>query len=631
MARCEVMAPNERKWTTMPTTTLPSSQDENYDLSILENRAPSLGHLFRDRVAESGPEIAFWYPQGDDYAKVTWDQCKETVYGVAAGLIELGVQPEDRVALASGTRYEWVVADLATMCAGAATVTIYPSTIADDVAYIAHDSNTVVIVAEDAEQVEKLKGIRELLPEVRKVVVLEGEGDGDWVLSRAELQELGRKRLEAEPGCVDERIDALTQDRLATIIYTSGTTGRPKGVRLLHRSWTYQGAAVQSAGLLSKDDLQYLWLPLAHVFGKQLLTLPLQVGFPTVVDGRIDMLIDNLPKVRPTIMAAVPRIFEKVHGRIVLMMAQDGGAKEKLFHWANAVGGKVVDLRQQGKQPSRLLQAQHRLADKLVLGKVRDRFGGRVRFFISGSAGLDPEVNRWFNGNGLLILEGYGLTESSSAALVNRPHAHLIGSVGWPLPGLEVKVADDGEVLLRGDGIMDGYHNNPQATAEVLDADGWFHTGDIGELDERGFLAITDRKKDLFKTSTGKYVAPSQVEARFKGLCPYVGQFVVQGADRKFVSALVTLDPEAITDWAKQNDLGDKSYAGIVSSDAAREMVQGYIDQLNSGLNKWEQVKRFEILDNDLSVDRGELTPSLKVRRKVVSEQYKKEIDALYA
>ncbi|KRE41854.1 AMP-dependent synthetase/ligase [Knoellia sp. Soil729] len=615
-----------------------SPADESVDHSLIEERAASVGHLFRDRVTATPNTDAFMYARvtsaGDEWQTVTWAEVKKTVYAIGAGLVALGVGPEDRVAVASSTRYEWALADLAVMVAGGVTTTIYPTTIDDDVAFILGDSQSKVVFAENAEQVAKLRRIANSVPGVRKVVTFDAEaatGEDDWVISLDSLEALGRTGLERDPGLIDERIDALTPDRLATIIYTSGTTGRPKGVRLLHRTWTYEAAATDSTSILRDDDLQYLWLPLAHVFGKLLLTLPLQIGFPTAIDGRIDKIVDNLAVVKPTFMGAAPRIFEKAYNRVQMMMESDGGVKLKLFRWAEGVGREVSDLRAEGKAPSGLLATKFALADKLVMSKVRDRFGGRVRLFISGSAALNQDVGRWFDSMGMLVGEGYGLTESCAASTVNRPHAYRYGTVGWPLPGTEVRIAEDGEVLLRGDGIMDGYHNNPDATAEVLGADGWFHTGDIGELDERGFLKITDRKKDLFKTSNGKYVAPSIIESQFKGMCPYVSQFVVHGADRNFVSALVTLDPEAITGWAQANGMGEKSYAEIVTSDEAHEMVQGYVDQLNTGLNRWEQVKKFSILDTDLTVDSGELTPSLKLKRKVVTERYKDTLDAHYA
>lgn len=610
--------------------------DEPVDQSVLEHRAQSVGHLFRDRVAATPDRPAFLHAivreGGDEWVTESWKAVDTIVREIGAGLVTLGVEPEDRVAIASSTRWEWALADLAIMVSGGATTTIYPTTIAEDVAFILADSGTKVVFAENAEQLEKLRSIRSQIPGVSRVVVFDGSADDDaWTLGLDDVRTLGREYLEGDPGAIDARIDKIQPDQLATIIYTSGTTGRPKGVRLRHSSWTYEAAATESIDILNEDDLQYLWLPLAHVFGKVLLTLPLQIGFPTAIDGRIDKIVDNLAVVRPTFMGAAPRIFEKAYGRISTMMAAEGGLKAKLFSWASDVGREVSILREQGKNPSGMLARKYALGDKIIGTKIRERFGGRIRFFISGSAALNGDIARWFDAMGMQIAEGYGLTESSAASFVARTKAYRYGTVGWALPGTEIHIADDGEVLLRGPGIMEGYHNNPEATAEALDADGWLHTGDIGELDDRGFLRITDRKKDLFKTSGGKYVAPSIIESTFKGLCPYASQLVVYGADRNFVSALITLDPDAVAGWAAQNGMEGRSYQEVVSSDAARAMVQGYVDQLNAGLNRWETIKKFTILEHDLSVEEGELTPSLKLKRKVVSEKYKDLLDAHYA
>ncbi len=612
-----------------------SPADEPVDQAVLEQRAQSVGHLFRDRVAATPDRPAFLHAvvheSGDEWLTVTWRELDEVVRELGAGIIALGVDPEDRVAIASGTRYEWALADLATMVAGAATTTIYPTTIADDVAFILSDSGARVVFAENTEQLDKLRSIRDRIPAVGRVVLIEGTPDSDdWTLTLDQLRQIGREYLAGDPGAVDARIDAIRSDQLATIIYTSGTTGRPKGVRLLHSAWTYEGAATDAINILTEDDVQYLWLPLAHVFGKNLLTLPLQIGFATAIDGRIDKIVDNLAVVKPTFMGAAPRIFEKAHARVQMMMEAEGGLKLRLFRAASAVGREVSELREQGKEPTGLLARKHAVLDKLVASKIRERFGGNIRFFISGSAALNQDVARWFDAMGMLIAEGYGMTETSAASFVNRTRAYRYGSVGWPLPGIEVRVADDGEVLLRGPGNMQGYHNNPDATAETIDDEGWLHTGDIGDLDERGFLRITDRKKDLFKTSGGKYVAPSIIESTFKGLCPYASQLVVHGADRNFVSALVTLDPEAMAGWAAQHGMEGASYAEVVSSDACRQMVQGYVDELNAGLNRWETIKKFTILEHDLTVEDGELTPSLKLKRKVVADRYKDLLDAHY-
>ena len=619
--------------------------DEVVRRDVIDTRAQSIAHLFRQRVAASGSREALQYlvpdtgtESGERLERLTWEQTRERADLWAAGLVALGVGLEDRVAIASTTRVEWVLADLAIMTAGAATTTIYPTMLDADVAYIVADSGSKVVFAENAAQVQKLRDHRGELPELLRVVTFDGRPDDDvdgtdgWVIGADRLAELGSQRLADEPTVLDERIEALTPEHLAVIIYTSGTTGRPKGVLLTHDALVYEGAGVDSVSLLNEDDLQFLWLPLSHVFGKILLILPLQIGFSTAVDGRIDRIVDNLAVFKPTFMGAAPRIFEKAYARISMMFAHETGVKKTLVDWALGVGGQVAALREQGEQPSGLLSVQHTLADRLVLSKVRARFGGRVKFFISGSAALNPDVARWFSSVGLLIIEGYGLTETSAATCVNRPRLgrYIFGSVGWPLPGTQVRMADDGELLVKGPGVMRGYHNRPDATAEVLTEDGWFHTGDIGTVDERGFVKITDRKKDLFKTSGGKYVAPSIIETMFKGICPYVSQFVVIGDGRNYASALITLDPDAVTQWAAANGMAGKEYAEVVTSDAAQAMVQGYVDELNNGLNRWETIKRFAILDRDLTVDEGELTPSLKLRRKIVVERYGSEIDLLY-
>ncbi|WP_265447401.1 AMP-dependent synthetase/ligase [Flexivirga meconopsidis] len=606
-----------------------SLSEEQPDLSVIEQRASSVAQLFIDRVAASPTREAFRYPVGEKWRSMTWRQADERARRIAAGLVALGVDAEDRVAIAAATRLEWALADLGIMLAGAATTTIYPTTTADEVLFIVSDSGSKVVFAENDDQVAKLRDGRDAIPGVRKVVLFDGAGDGDWVITLDELERLGTAYLADHPQALDERIAAIEPDSLATLIYTSGTTGRPKGVRLPHDAWTYEAAAVDSTHILGEDDLQYLWLPLAHVFGKVLLTLPLQIGFPTAIDGRVDKIVENLPDVRPTWMGAAPRIFEKVYGRITTMMADEGGAKAKLFDWASGNARKVADSRAAGKSASPLLGAQHAVGDKIVLGKIRDRFGGRVRFFISGSAALNQDVAKWFDAMGMPILEGYGLTETSAASCVNRPDANVVGTVGWPVPGTQVKIADDGEVLIKGPGVMQGYRGLDDVTAQTL-VDGWFHTGDIGELLPSGHLKITDRKKDLFKTSNGKYVAPSLIEARFKGICPYASQFVVEGDGRKFVSALVTLDPDGIGDWATSHGMPGADYRTIVTSDAAREMVQEYIDELNLGLNRWEQVKKFVILPRDLTVEQGEITPSLKLKRTVVTRKFKDELDSLY-
>ncbi|MFG2677516.1 AMP-dependent synthetase/ligase [Streptomyces sp. NPDC048392] len=614
--------------------------------TLIENRPPSVAGLFLERVAATPDAEAYRYPvppasgEGpDEWKSLTWAQAAERVHAIAAGLIELGVQPEQRVALASSTRLEWILSDLGIMCAGAATTTVYPQTNADESAYILSDSESRVLVAEDAAQLAKAKEKRAELPDLTHVVVIDPTGADtaeDWILTLDELERRGAARLEQDPELVRKRVGALTKDQLATLIYTSGTTGRPKGVRLPHDCWSYMAKAIAATGLVTKGDVQYLWLPLAHVFGKVLTSGQIEAGHVTAVDGRVDKIIDNLPTVQPTYMAAVPRIFEKVYNGVAAKARAGGGAKYKIFQWAADVAREYAKVTQDNFKRTGTasapagLRARHAVADRLVYAKIREAFGGRLRACVSGSAALAPEIGYFFAGAGIHILEGYGLTESSAASFVNPGEAYRTGTVGKPLPGTEVRIAADGEILLRGPGIMEGYHKLPEKTAEVLEADGWFHTGDIGELSPDGYLRITDRKKDLIKTSGGKYIAPAEVEGQFKAVCPYVSNILVHGADRNFCTALIALDEVAITEWAKKNGLAGKPYAEIVAAPATVEMVDGYVTRLNQGLQRWQTIKKYRLLPRDLDVEHGEITPSLKLKRPVVEREYKHLIEEMY-
>jgi long-chain acyl-CoA synthetase len=611
--------------------TAQASPSPSIDASFVDNLTQNFAVQFLDRVAASADHEAYRFPRGETWESVTWRQAGDIVERLAAGLLSLGIQPEQRVGIASATRYEWILADLAIMCAAGATTTVYPTTNAEDTTYILSDAECRVVFAEDDEQIAKLVANKAELPHVGKVVTFDGKTDGDWVIGLDDLAKLGDAYLAEHPGIVEETAKAIPPDALATLIYTSGTTGRPKGVRLLHRSWVYEGTAIQVQNILDESDLQFLWLPMAHSFGKVLLSAQLACGFATAIDGRVDKIVENLGVVKPTFMGAAPRIFEKAHGRIVTMQAAEGGLKEKIFLKAFEVGTKADRLKREGKSVPALLNLQHGLFDKLVFSKVRERFGGRVRFFISGSAALNAEIAEWFHAAGILILEGYGMTENAAGATVNHPSDYKIGTVGPALPGSEVKIGENDEVMLRGPHIMAGYHNLPEETAATLTSDGWLHTGDKGSLDADGFLTITGRIKDLFKTSGGKYVAPPAIESKFKAICPYVSQFLVFGSERNFVSALITLDPDAMAGWAEENGMSGSSYTDVVKSDAVHKMVGDYIEELNGRLNRWETIKKWEILDHDLTIESGELTPSMKVKRNVVEGNNQSLIDSFYS
>ena len=584
----------------------------------------SVPEMIRHRVAASPDRDALGYPTPEEgIAWLTWADVGRRATAIAAGLIGLGVAPQDRVAILASTRVEWILADFGIMCAGAATTTVYPTTEHDEAVFIVRDSGSRILIAENAAQAAKVAEA-----ELDHVIVIDGEG-GD--LSLAELERRGAVALVENPGLVDEVVAGIGPDQLATLIYTSGTTGRPKGVELLHGGWCWEGIAQTEEGLLQETDLHYLWLPLSHSFGKALVCGLTHAGLPTYVDGRVDKLVEKLSQVRPTLMAAPPRIYEKIYNTVVATATTGGGAKPKIFAWAVRVGKRAVALEQDGKPIPAGLAFQRRIADRLVFSKLQARLGGRIRILCSGAAPLSRDIAMFFAAAGLPLMEGYGLTETSAANFVNRPGRLRIGSVGQHLGDLECRIDTDGEILLRGAPVMRGYHNLPAETAEAFTADGFFRTGDIGELDSAGYLRVTDRKKDLIKTSGGKYVAPSHIEGLFKSICPYTSQALVIGQARNYCTLLVTLDPDAIVRWAAGGPLADRTYEQIVVSAEARALVEGYVTELNSRLNRWETIKKFSILPRDLSIEDGELTPSMKIKRRIVEKSFATQIEELYA
>jgi long-chain acyl-CoA synthetase len=609
-----------------------SDAEEAEYARLLPTAPDSLGAMFLNRVRDTPDREAYRRPDGaGGWTSQTWRQTGVTVQEIAAGLLVLGLGPEDRVALASTTRVEWIEADLGVLCAGGATTTVYPTSTPEDVHHILNDSNSVMAIAENADQLAKLRAGESGL---KRIVLIEPDGvarsDDDQVLTLDRLRELGRAKLAEEPNAVVEATAAVKPDQLATLMYTSGTTGRPKGVRLAHRGWVYEGLVTVATKIVHADYLQYLWLPMSHSFGKTLLASQLAVGHPSAVDGAVDRIITNLPVVKPDTMAAVPRVFEKVHAGIRAKVREEGGAKLKIFNWAIGVGLEVSRLERSGGKASGLLAVKHAIADRLVFSTVRERFGGRIKFFISGAAPLSSDVAEFLHACGLLVLEGYGLTETSAGTFVNRPGKFEFGTVGTPFPGTQVKLDTDGEIMLKGPGVMQGYEHLDEATAEVLE-DGWFRTGDVGEVTERGALRITDRKKDLIKTSGGKYVAPQTLETRFKVLCPLASQIVVHGDGRNFITALVALDAETVKVWAVGNGQAGRSFAEIAGSAPVRAMVQQAIDTLNTEVGRWETIKKFEILDRDLTVEAGDLTPSLKLKRRVVERRYADVLNGFFA
>ncbi len=593
-------------------------------------KGPStVGAMLRWRASATPAGEAFRYrDDNDNWVSLDWAQTRQQVDLLAAALLALDLHSEDRVTIVAGTRIEWVLSDLAINCAGGATTTIYPNTSATDFEYIVADSGSVLMIAENAAQLAKLDSDPDVAAAIRKVILMDGEGDGERVLSWADFVALGKAKLDAEPNAVDAAIEATTGDHLATLIYTSGTTGRAKGVELLHSCWAYEGNTLRDMEIIPSNYCQYLWLPLSHVFGKALIAAQMSIGFSSAVDGRVDKIVSGLGEVRPEFMCGAPRIFEKVRSA-VLLSSPRGAITGKIARWAFTVGRDSREYRLKGQPMPVPMQAAYALADKLVFSKLKAKMGGNIDFFISGSAKLSQQVQAWFYSAGLLVVEGYGMTETSAISCFNVPANPRLGTVGPALPGTEVKIAEDGEVLIKGPGVMRGYHNDPERTAEVL-KDGWFHTGDIGVLDADGYLVITDRKKDLMKTSGGKYVAPAKVEAVIGASIPYVSQVVAVGDGRKYISALLTMDRDNLVKWAARKDLSELSYEELTQRPELRQTLERFMASANTKLERWETVKRFAVLPTEFSVDDGGVTPNMKIRRKVVTERYADLVESMY-
>jgi long-chain acyl-CoA synthetase len=592
----------------------------------------SIPDLFFARVTATPDAPAFLYPEEGAWKSLSWKETAVRVREVACGLLSLGLAAGDRVAIVSATRLEWILADLAVACAGGVTATVYPVSTEEDMSFILADSRAAVVFAENADQARRIRGASDARAFPRPLVLFDASaGLPGGAMSLLDLAAMGRAWDAAHPGGFDAAAGAAGPSDLATLIYTSGTTGRPKGVELPHDCWLFEVESIGSLGLLGPSDLQFLWLPLAHVFGKVCVTLGIGFGFPTAVDGRPDRIAANLAAVKPTFVCVVPRIFERVHAKILEQAHAAGATKAAIFRWALGVGTEVARRRADGRRVGFFLAGKRWIADTLVLRKVRARFGGRLRFFICGSVALARELTEFFAAFGVTILEGYGLSESTAMTVSNLPGRNRWGTVGVPIPGMEVSFGDDGEILLRGRGVMRGYFGLPEETARVLDRDGWLHTGDIGALDEGGHLVITDRKKDLIKTSGGKFVAPQHVEGRLKLETSVISQVLLHGEGRRFCTALITLSEEELLARSRAEGTGGASYADLVRDPRVVDLVKRHVEHVNANLARYEAIRRWAILPAEFKVETGELTPSLKVRRRVVEERYREVLEGLYA
>ena len=592
--------------------------------------ARTLTELFFEAVQRYGNHpAAYRYKAGGVWRGITHREAAERVQALGAGLSELSVGPGDRVAILAETRLEWVLSDYACLCVRATDVPIYPTLPANQVEYILRDSGAAAVFCSTAAQVEKIQSIRAGLPALRHIIAFDPQAGASAVMSLADVEKKGTAAAAKYPRFKEDAL-AVRPDDLATLIYTSGTTGQPKGVMLSHGNICSNVNACVEVLRASEDDSCLGWLPLSHILERMVEYYFFDTGVTISFAESVDTVAQNLTEVHPTIVVGVPRLYEKVYARVLENALSGSALKRRIFLWAKRVGEAWTAHRLAAIPVPLTLRLRHALADRLVFAKLRARTGGRVRFFVSGSAPLAPEVARFFYSAGLPVIEGYGLTETSPVLTLSPLQRPKLGAVGKPIPGVRIKIAADGEILAKGPNIMRGYYHLPDATREAIDQDGWFHTGDIGELDADGYLKITDRKKDLLKTAGGKYIAPQPIENRVR-LNKFVGNAVVLGDQRKFPIILVVPNFDALEAWAKERSLSYASRAELIAlPDVQAKMEREVIGELRD-LAKFEMPKKVALLERDFTIESGELTPSLKVKRRQVEKNYKDTIDRVYA
>lgn len=580
-------------------------------------------------VCDKNPEkVAYRYKAENAWHDITWQANKTICQDISKGLMALGVNKDDKVNILSNTRPEWLQIDMATVSIGAVVVGIYASNLPEDCAYIINHSDAVILFAENQDQLEKIMQVQKELPKLKYIVLLEGNppADANEVLRWEDFLTKGKK-------INDDKFVARTQEvepgDLASIVYTSGTTGVPKGAMLTHDNLLFTSWSASESLAVQPHFETLLFLPLAHVFARIIVYLCLREGLTINFAESIEKVGENLKETRPHFFASVPRIFEKVYDKITSGAQDAGGLKLKIFNWSLATGMEASKLLQKKQSVDGLLAVKNAIANKLVFSKIQAALGGRVQWTISGAAPLNITIAEFFHACGVTILEGIGMTENTSFTNVNRYDNNKFGTVGQPGPGVEQRIAEDGEVLYRGRNVMKGYYKNPEATAAAIDSEGWLYTGDIGEIDSEGFLKITDRKKDLIITAGGKNIAPQRVEKTMR-TSRYVSQVLVFGDKKKFLTAVFTLDKDQVAAWAVKHGIDYNSWQELCQSPQVRDLMQSEVQEKNKELASFETIKKIYIAPADFSIEGGELTASLKVKRKVVTEKYRDELEALY-
>ncbi|HEX6782848.1 MAG TPA: long-chain fatty acid--CoA ligase [Solirubrobacterales bacterium] len=585
----------------------------------------TIADLLPKAAALYGPNVAVRYKEGDAWVGKTFAEVLEIVRPLAFGLVTLGIEKGDRVSILGNTRPEWTYFDFAALSIGATVVPIYQTNSPEECRYVLENSDSKVVVVEDAEQLEKVREVRDQLPQLEHVVLMTGAGTEDAI----SMEDLAAKGGGGDDATWATLYEAVTPQDICTFIYTSGTTGPPKGCIISHGNYRAMLDMVRETSVIEEGDLTYLYLPLAHSFALLIQLGSYDLGTAIAYWERDPLkILPNLAELKPSYFPSVPRIFEKIYTAATSAMEKEGGLKKAIFGWALGVGAKMRETERAGRKPGFLLQRQYAFADKKVLSKIRGLFGGNIRLAVSGAAPINPEILRFFDAAGVLVLEGWGMTETSTAATISSPEDFKVGTIGKPFPGCEVKIAEDGEILVKGPNVFQGYHKNPEATAETI-VDGWLHTGDIGEVDSDGFIKITGRKKDIIITAGGKNITPANLEAEIKQH-PLVSQCVVVGDRRPYLVALVTLDPEEAVKYAQERDLAEDP-AQLAQNPDVKAAIEAHVDKINQNFARVEQVKKIAILPHDLSQESGELTPTLKVKRAVVAQKHEGAIEQLYA
>lgn len=598
---------------------------------LLESEPRVLADIFLRSVSEFGLSNALNYKSGGEWRAISSAEMVERSENIALGLDAIGVRKGDRAAILAANSPEWTLSDAGCQFAGIVDVPIYTTASPHSVGYILRDSGSRVFFLQDGATFERFAGAISECDALERLILFDKEGVNDErAISLAELEEEGRQLRKDDPGLAEGLRNAIDPGDVATLIYTSGTTGEPKGVMLTHTNLISNVIDASAPYAFSGRDTSLSVLPLSHVFERTGMYVYIMYGMAVHFAESIEKVPDNLKEVRPTIFIGVPRIFEKVYEKARLSAARSSQFRETIFDWAIEVAKEYASTREKGLPISVALSAKHGVADKIVYAKMREFFGGNLRFCITGGAALSDDIYLIFTGAGISIMQGYGLTETSPVVSSNNPIDVRLGTVGKPIRNVNVRIANDGEIEVSGPGVMLGYYHQDAATAEVMTADGWFKTGDIGELDADGFLRITDRKKELFKTSGGKYIAPSHIEQMIKS-SRFVNQVVLVGNGRKFPAALIVPNFEMLESYAHLKELDLRTPAEFCANDRIMNLFERQVDHFTEKLAQFEKVKKIVLIENEFTVDGGELTPTMKVKRRVIDNEYKSIIDAIYA